>query len=99
MSISCPAGLVEELVQYKKDVLYNERRDPRIHGSIEATLDFISERRSRFLNNLSSRAAIWNPAVDSASVPVAVVLSTDLAADELPIRWQRGRDTRERDQK
>ncbi|KAI6716036.1 hypothetical protein JHW43_001420 [Diplocarpon mali] len=40
---------VDKLVQWKKTVLRDERRDSRIRGSIEATLEFISRRQSALL--------------------------------------------------
>ncbi|KAE8453911.1 hypothetical protein EG329_007687 [Mollisiaceae sp. DMI_Dod_QoI] len=65
--MSHQAGLVEELVQYKKAVLFDERRDSRIRGSIEATLEFFSKRRSTFINKFDSRTAIQNPTAHRSS--------------------------------
>ncbi|KAL3424068.1 C4-dicarboxylate transporter/malic acid transporter [Phlyctema vagabunda] len=41
---------VEDLIQYKKRVLLDERRDSRIRGDVEATLEFINKRNSYFSN-------------------------------------------------
>ncbi|RDW92238.1 hypothetical protein BP5796_01632 [Coleophoma crateriformis] len=41
---------IEELINYKKNVLYDDRRDTRIRGSVEATLEFFNKRRSQFSN-------------------------------------------------
>lgn len=57
---------IEELLQYKKAVLFDERRDSCIRSSIEATLEFFSRQRSRFINNFDSTTAIQNPAAGSA---------------------------------
>ncbi|KAE9378482.1 hypothetical protein N431DRAFT_501109 [Stipitochalara longipes BDJ] len=59
--MSYQAGTVEELVQYKQTIFLDDRRVSTIRSSIEATLDFFSQRRSRFLSNFNSRTAIRNP--------------------------------------
>lgn len=38
---------IEELIQHKKNVLQDNRRDSRIRGSIEATLEYFSRRGSK----------------------------------------------------
>ncbi|PBP16580.1 C4-dicarboxylate transporter/malic acid transporter [Diplocarpon rosae] len=43
------ADSIDKLVQWKKTVLRDERRDSRIRGSIEATLEFVSKRKSALL--------------------------------------------------
>jgi C4-dicarboxylate transporter/malic acid transport protein len=59
--MSDQAGPIEELVQYKKAVLLDERRDSRIRSSIENTLEFFSQRRSFFLRKFDSSNAIQDP--------------------------------------
>jgi hypothetical protein len=72
--MSFQAGPVEELVQYKKTVLLNDRRVSTIRGSIQATLYFFSQRRSQFLNNFNSRTTIQDSiAVDSPTLPFTMV--------------------------
>lgn len=52
-----PTTDIHNLVQYKKDVLFDNRRESRIRGSIEATLQFFSNRNSREIpsNSMDSR--------------------------------------------
>jgi C4-dicarboxylate transporter/malic acid transport protein len=72
--MSYQAGPIQELMHYKKSVLLDDRRVSAIRGSIETTVDFFSQRRSRFLNNFNSRTAIRDPiAADSPTVPVTMV--------------------------
>ncbi|TVY84488.1 putative malic acid transport protein [Lachnellula suecica] len=69
--MSTQAGPIDELVQYKKAVLHDNRRDTHIRSDAQATLDFISNRKSTFFNNSDSRPAIHSrqPSVNSL-VPV-----------------------------
>lgn len=63
--MSYQAGPIEELVEYKKAVLLDERRDSRIRSSIENTLEFFSKRRSFFIRRFDSSNAIHDPSRDS----------------------------------
>ncbi|CZR60657.1 related to C4-dicarboxylate transport protein [Phialocephala subalpina] len=66
--MSHQAGPIEELIEYKKAVLHDDRRDSRIRGSIEATLAFFSQRRSTFINKFDSRTAIRDPSARRSSM-------------------------------
>lgn len=48
---------IEQLVQYKKNVLNDNRRDTLIRSESEATLDFILGRKAEFLDTNDSRPA------------------------------------------
>jgi tellurite resistance protein TehA-like permease len=57
--MSGQVGLTDEQVQYEKNaVLFDGRRDSRIRGSIGATLERFSKRRSTFINKFDRRTAI-----------------------------------------
>jgi tellurite resistance protein TehA-like permease len=72
--MSYQAGTIEELVQYNKTVLLDDRRVSVIRGSIEAILDFPSQRSSRFFGNFNSRTAVRDPiAAESPTSPVMMV--------------------------
>jgi C4-dicarboxylate transporter/malic acid transport protein len=65
------AGPIDELVQYKKAVLRDDRRDTTIRSDAEATLNFISNRKTAFFNKNDSRPAIHDrkPSINAA-IPV-----------------------------
>lgn len=66
--MSYQAGPIEELIEYKKAVLHDDRRDSRIRGSIQATLAFFSQRRSTFINKFDSRTAIRDPSTHHSNM-------------------------------
>ncbi|EKD12926.1 C4-dicarboxylate transporter/malic acid transporter [Drepanopeziza brunnea f. sp. 'multigermtubi' MB_m1] len=55
--MSTQAGPIDELVNYKKAILRDERRDTRIRNDIESTLEFLSQRKSAFISPNDNRSA------------------------------------------
>lgn len=64
------AGPVEELINYKKTVLSDPRRDSVIRGSIATTIDFFSTRRSQFIKSFDT---IRDPKNTPIAKPAAMV--------------------------
>lgn len=66
---------VEELLQYKKTVLRDNRRESRIRDSIEQTLDYINnKRRSEFNLSFYDNTRLNSPAYTPAAGPAPLTL-------------------------
>jgi hypothetical protein len=84
------AGPIEELIHYKKNILQDPRRDSVIRGSIAATVDFFSKRRSVFIKNFDT---IKDPSVAGSPRPsVAMVYPQISRPLETSSSYQAGYD-------